>query len=316
MNPFRILLALGLLLATTLTFAAEPSAMPTPQPAKPSDPTVLAQSIVPLGSATEPTCMLCSGFFFGLGGSYNSIKLDENYSGSANMDVSTGATLVASGSVGGPAAPYHSTLSTLAPAVQLGCIRTLDGSAWSWGSKFSYKYLGLTFTNSDIASPQAVINPEPGASEVMVGHVVGDSAQTSVNHELAWMPYVGRSFNRGRVYLGGGPVVFGTQSRINQATGYADLNGVHQDIIGTPLNFSSSTWMWGGAAQIGLVYYLGASCFLDASYDIMVTGAYTQNYTAPFTNDSGFYTTVGTLNITTVQRITAQSIGLTFNLLF
>jgi glyoxylase-like metal-dependent hydrolase (beta-lactamase superfamily II) len=57
--------------------------------------------------------------------------------------VASGSTLVAFGEAGGPAPPFHGTLSTFAPVAQLGYKQNLACADWLWGTKFAYKYLGL-----------------------------------------------------------------------------------------------------------------------------------------------------------------------------
>jgi hypothetical protein len=61
-----------------------------------------------------------AGFFVGLGGSYNSVKVDQDIGGNATSQLLSGSTLLASGEAGGPAASFHDTQSNLAPDGQLG----------------------------------------------------------------------------------------------------------------------------------------------------------------------------------------------------
>jgi len=262
---------------------------------------------------------LCPGFFVGLGGSYNSVRLAQHINASGVSNVYSGSTLVAYGQAGGPANPFHSTQSTFAPTAQLGFFRNRPSSNWLWGAKFSYRYLGTTFTDQNVNSPQtgAFTNTTGAPSNTsFTGHVIIGSAQTAVNHELAFMPFLGRSFENSYVYLGAGPAVFGTRSQLYQATGFADINGTHFDITGTPVNFSNSNWMWGGAAQIGMAYSLTASLFLDVSYDFIITGGYTNNNSAPFASSAAGYTDSGTLYVNATQRVIAQSFTVSFNKAF
>ena len=133
---------------------------------------------------------------------------------------------------------------------------------------------------------------------------------------MSLISFVGRNFGQSRVYLGGGPVVFATQSNLYNCDGYADLNGVHTDVTGAPVSFGSSKWMWGGVAKLGLMYYLGSSCYLDLNYDFAITGRYSNNYTSAFTSQSSGFIDSGTLHIATTQRVTVQSIALSINWAF
>jgi len=70
------------------------------------------------------------------------------------------------------------------------------------------------------------------------------------------MPFIGRAFTNGTVYVG--PALF-EQARIVSAIGYADISGEIVDVTGPAQSFSSSERLWGGAAQIGMTYFLGRS---------------------------------------------------------
>lgn len=91
----------------------------------------------------EPQCChYSSGWFAGVGGSYNSVKVDSTVSGIGRTQIYSGSTLVAIGTAGGPAAPFEDTETTFAPLVQLGYFQNVEGSDWLWGTKLSYKYWG------------------------------------------------------------------------------------------------------------------------------------------------------------------------------
>jgi hypothetical protein len=207
---------------------------------------------------------------------------------------------------------------------QLGYLRNCACCDWLWGAKFSYKYLGLTFSDQNINSPQTgsfTSTTAPFTTTPFTGNAIALSAQTSVNHQLALMPFLGHSFRNGRFYFGGGPVVFETQSRVYDLSSYANLPNssggtTTTNIGGAPLNLAGSNWMWGGAWQGGVVYYLRPCCFLDFSYDFMVTGRYTTVYPTPTTSVQGSTTYVTLINYTLVQQVWAQSFNVTFNLTF
>ena len=82
------------------------------------------------------------------------------------------------------------------------------------------------------------------------------------------------------------------------------------------MNLSGSNWMWGGACQVGLAYYLRPFCFLDVSYDFMITGTYTTIYPTPTTSVQGTTTYVTLINYSMIQQVFAQSLNVTFNLKF
>lgn len=316
MKKVWICTALYALTLSSFSFADEVNTTLEPNETLTLDSTKLDSSMAPIGGGVMQSFSPHPGFFVGLGGSYNSVKFDQKVFASGVSNVYSGSTLVASGQAGGPANPFHSTQSTFAPVAQLGYMRNLPCSNWLWGTKFSYKYLGINFTEQNINSPQYGSFTNTSAAPVdttFTGHVIIGSAQTAVNHELALIPFVGRSFDRSYIYLGAGPVVFGTQSNIYQVTGFADINGTHVDITGTPVNYTNSRWMWGGAAQIGLNYYLGASWFLDFSYSYLVTAKYTNSNSSLFASMTQGYTDTGTLYVNATQRVTAQSFIVSIN---
>lgn len=267
----------------------------------------------------EPHCRyFSSGWFAGVGGSYNSVKVDSTVSGVGRTEVYSGSTLVAIGTAGGPAAPFEDTETTFAPVAQIGYFRDVRHSDWGWGAKFSYKYLGLTLSDDGFDAPQVgvyeVLNPP--STSTFTGNATTDSAQTSVDHELALIPFLARSTKQGRFYVGGGPVVFSTESRLYGLSSYADIGGVHTNIGGAPLNLASSNWMWGGAAQIGMMHYFSPTCFLDVSYDFMVTGEYTQNWPQDVTSSSNGLTYDTSIAYKEVLSLWAQSVNVSFNMQF
>ena len=159
---------------------------------------------------------------------------------------------------GGPADPFQDTQSGFAPEGQVGYFSQFSGSSWLWGFKLLYQYSDLTTANRDIL-PQAGQFTTTGAAPVgttFTGNVLIGSSQTRINHQIDCMPFLGHAFANGYVYGGVGPALFGIQSNIYNAIGFADVNGVHMDVTGTPANFSSSNWVVGGAAQVGVTYFL------------------------------------------------------------
>lgn len=110
--------------------------------------------------------------------------------------------------------------------------------------------------------------------------------------------------------------MFAIHSNVDNAIGFADVNGVHMNITGTPASFSSSNWAWGGGAQVGMTYFLDRSWFLDFNYTYARTGQFTDNYTRPFTSTSNGYTTTGTAYLTAADRVTTQSVAVSINTAF
>lgn len=320
MNGFRavcVLLTLGWLLVASSAIAQGPppptAAMLGQAPETPLVPCATAQC-----GDCQASCCMGSGFFAGIGGSYNSVRVDSVLSGSGVTDIYSGAQLVAIGVAGGPAAPIRQTDTTFAPVVQAGYFQNLGNSRFLWGAKFSYKYLGLTLTETNIDAPQVGTYEELASQTTspLTGNAFTDSAQTTIDNQLLLLPLAGFDYSRGRVYFGGGPVIFDTKSRLYGLSSYADINGVHTNVGGQPLNLNASKWLWGGAWQMGLMHYLGPSCYLDVSYDFMVTGVNRFDWYVPVTNESGGLTYVTGIHYREELRIWAQSLNVTLNLAF
>jgi len=85
---------------------------------------------------------------------------------------------------------------------------------------------------------------------------------------------VGRSCGKSFVYIGAGPALFRTQNRINSATPYADIRHERS----APASFSSSQWVWGGARQVGVDYFLRPTWFLDVNYTLAMSASYDTCY--------------------------------------
>src|SRR3990167_7572688 len=175
------------------------------------------------GSMGSLTMMPAMGTFMGLGGNYNSVKLDQYLNpliGTSN--VYSGTTLYAYGTAQGPANPLHLTQSTFAPEAQIGYFDHFSAvSDLLWGVKFQYQYLALTATDSNLVAPQfgsQTLTSSASSGLTFTGRATIGSTQTSINHELDLLPFIGKSFRRSYTYLGVGPSLFETGSNIYNVT--------------------------------------------------------------------------------------------------
>jgi opacity protein-like surface antigen len=260
------------------------------------------------------------GFFVGAGGSYNAVRLKQEGFGLGIVDVHDEDLLVGFGVAGGPIPTFRETDDVLAPDLQGGFIAPFTESGdWLFGFKARYSYLGAELTNSRIDSPQVgqivELYPEP-VEEPMSGNAVIKSMQTRVDHEILFVPFLGYSFTSGFLYGGAGPALFGTKSKINDLVGLADIDGNHFVMTGTPMDFSSSEWMWGGAVQAGITYFISESWFVDVNYTYARSDTYKQKYSAPFTNENDGLTYTGTVYVESSDKITSQGVSITLNTLF
>lgn len=134
-----------------------------------------------------------SGIFVGLGGSYNSVKFDQDYSANGVGDVYSGGVKVATGHAGGPGAPFSDNQNTFAPEFQAGYYRFFKGTYNFWGIKFLYQYFNTTSIDKLIDTPQAgFLDPVNNAEEMFTGNVITKSAQTDINHEMMLLVFLGQ----------------------------------------------------------------------------------------------------------------------------
>lgn len=257
-----------------------------------------------------------SGFYIGLGGCYNSAKLDQYPSASGISNVYLSNTLIASGEAGGPAVPFHQTNTSFAPFAQIGystpfCCNELIG-----GLKLFYQYLGSTVTNANLnAQPvDSFTNTAAApASTSFIGNAVVQSAQTTVHHQWALVGFVGRRLMKGQVYLGLGPSLMRAHLNMLRAIGYVDVNGTHTDVTGLSTNFYNEKSLLGVISQIGMSHSLSPTLFLDINYSFSISGKYSFNDAAPFSSSTGAFTDTGTLYVNASQRITSQGVMASIN---
>jgi hypothetical protein len=267
------------------------------------------------------TDVMHDGLFLGLGASYNSINITQNSFGLgiSNIQTSTGAN--SNGNAQGNGAPFHNTTNTFAPEIQAGYFKHIAGSQNLLGLKFSYQYLGSTATNSNLYIPQlGQSTSSTGVVSSLFGYVNADSVQVTTNHELTLLAFMGRSFGNKYVYLGAGPSLFNLRSQNYYSIGYANYEGVTLDVTGLVSYSSPTIWAWGGAAQLGMTYFINPTWFLDLSYTYAVTGSYTTDHEQAFTYSSSVgstdYTTSGTLFTKDTLSLNAQAVTLAINKVF
>ena len=269
--------------------------------------------------ATESDLMH-DGLFLGLGGNYNSINITQNSWGEGISTIQSGAASTR-GIAQGNGAPFHNTTNTFAPEIQAGYFKHYKNTENLYGLKFSYQYLGSTATNSNLYIPQQGESvSDTGVPSSLFGFVNGDSIQVSTNHELMLLAFIGRSFGNKYLYLGAGPSVFNLQSKNYYSIGYAEYKGATLDITGLVSYESPSLWTWGGAAQLGMSYFINPTWFIDASYTYAVTGNNTTPHEQAFSNTSQLgdliYTASGTLFTRDTLSVNSQALTVSINKVF
>jgi hypothetical protein len=233
-----------------------------------------------------------NAFFVNLGGSLNSVDFGEQDVIAVGTSVLTdGGVVVASGSAGPPSntpdgTPIQmDTQISFGPQVQVGYFEHFGDSDWLWGFKCAYDYTGMTSTSRRPIFPQVGTFTEGVDPPVpFTGNAVALSTQTEVAHQISFRPFIGQSFERAFVYVGGGPTVSRERAKISQLVGFADINGNRGDMSGAPQDFSTSSWVWGGSAEVGATYFLDHSWFIDCSYVLGITGKHAFDYSSTFSS--------------------------------
>lgn len=266
--------------------------------------------------------LMHDGLFIGLGGDYNAINTNQSSWGEGISNIQTSTGTNSNGVAQGTGVPFHNTLNTFAPEGQVGYFKHILNTQNLYGVKFTYQYLGSTATNTDLYIPQLgeTTSAVTGVTSSLFGYVDAKSVQVSTNHELTFLGFLGRSFGNKFFYLGAGPSLFNLQSKNYDSIGYADVNGATVDVTGLVSYASPSIWAWGGAAQLGMTYFVTPTWFIDASYTYAITGSYRTTHQQAFTNTSKIldvvYNTSGTLYTADTLQTRTQSVNVAINKVF
>ncbi len=253
------------------------------------------------------TSLSQTGFFIGAGGSYNIIRSNANTSGTLNAI----SGLPPLGTFTGTTGSYTITQKNISPEVQAGYFQHISHSNWLWGAEFFYQYSqnGQTIYGEP-QDPGAFINLlSPGINTR--DEITFSAVQMNTHHQLALPIFLGRIFANSFIYLGGGPALIRTKLKV-----YSSDDTLSGYYAGTINGFSNAKWLWGGAVQGGLAYYVAPTWFLKLNYTYSVTGQYKTANSMSFSPsiNEGFNT--GLVAFQTSQRITAQELALSINKVF
>ena len=280
--------------------------------------------------ASEPGASLASrvpdaAFFIGLGGSYNAVSFtNQNVFAQGVSTVFMNGMPAATGSAGGPGDLHFATESTIAPVAQGGYFQHFANSHWLWGTKFSYSYLGATAAEHDVLIPQVgsfttttstALGPA-GTTTGFTGNVFIKSYEVSINHQMTLTPFIGHSFEKSFLYLGGGPNLSQTKTDLKGDIGFANILGTRSDITGKPASFSSSDWVFGGTAVAGVCYFFSPSWFLDFSYNFDITSTPSSKFAGPFFGVSQVFTDTGILSGNYSGSVITHSLSISINRAF
>ena len=260
--------------------------------------------------------------FLGLGGSFSSVRFTHQnlfFVGVSDVFNAQTGLLTGTGTASGSIDPFFDSQFGLAPVVQGGYFRHFANSEWLWGAKFSYNYLGARSSKQNVLVPQAGSFSVVATSSPFTGNEEVALIQTSVEHQMSLIAFLGYSFENFFIYLGGGPTLSETTSTLNGVVGFADILGMpHLSITGTtsPENFHNSQWIAGGEAVVGVCYFFTPSWFLDVSYAFGMTARQAAHFEAAFANAVGVFTTQGTNSGTYTGSAITQSLTISINRAF
>lgn len=259
-----------------------------------------------------------SGFFAGLGIGVTAVDFGHQslYAiGTAHTEA--GGQLISIGTTAGAGSTDPATVVSPDPAVRLGYYRHFGDSHWLWGFRVSYEDLLASQTENNVAIPESgayavlpsqTIVPATGVALVQHYKVTADS-------RFGAMPFIGRDFGPGFLYLGLGGVMTHVSTALNGLVGYTSMNGQMDNDSGAPKDVSSAGWVLGAGVTLGGTYFLTHDWFLDIAYSFDETAAQLAPYVAGFINSTPQRgeTTSGSLIAHSAERIVTQGVTLSIN---
>jgi opacity protein-like surface antigen len=181
-----------------------------------------------------------------------------------------------------------------------------------WGAKLTYNYMNTSSTRENFLIPQFGDYDDVE----FTGNAVVQSMEVSLSHQFALIPYLGREFERGFFYAGMGPTLSKVDTDVTNLIGFADVLGRPTDISGRPQDFSSSDWVFGGAAVIGGTFFVDESWFVDVNYTFARTMDYTADYKSTFVNPGPPLTFIGDLIGKAEGSFTSHTFAMSINRAF
>jgi hypothetical protein len=269
---------------------------------------------------SEATGVPKSAFYVGVGGSatFADFGTQSIYNKGISNVFNGGGVQTATGTADGPPIrPAFGTTAGFSPVFQLGYFRRFGESNFLWGTKFSYSYLGNNSTQQNLIIPQFG-SSTAGGSSTFDGYSVTGGYTVGVYHQMSFTPFVGYALEKSFFYAGVGPSLSQVKTTLNNVVGYATIAGALTNISGTPQNFSTTSWVLGAAATVGVTYFLSPSWFVDFNYAFAAPNAQTIMSTSSFVNPGtgGGNSYTGTLIGVYTGNVVTHAIGITLNRAF
>ena len=205
--------------------------------------------------------------------------------------------------------------------VQAGYFKHVFGGQWIGGGKFSYSYLNIGSAKNDLQIPQAGGFTEDGSYTPFTGDYLVQSYQQTINQQMSLMPFIGRSFESSYVYFGIGPMTAQTKTYIDDITGYENVEIIPTTPTGVGLGqkYTTTQWLFGGAAMIGATYFFESTWFMDVSYTYSITGTKTSRWSGSWTDtdiNRSNVSRTGTNTGTSSGSVNTQAFTVSINKIF
>ncbi|MCE3045219.1 outer membrane protein [Legionella sp. 16cNR16C] len=238
------------------------------------------------------------GLFIGIGGAYDALRVKS--SDSALLNVDSGFPPL--GIYSGARNSYSESEDKLIPMAQVGYFGAFNNSGWLWGLELVYQHSRFNVTHN--AASIHFFNPVEAVSNEL--HVEG--FKTKMNNQWMLPALIGHSFKNSVLYLGAGPSLQKVEHSV-----YRSSDTQSGYYIGNLNGFSDEKWLWGGAVQAGIAYFLNPSWFLMLNYTYSKTETYKQNHVISFTPEINEGFNGGLLSFNTSQRLSTQAVSLSIN---
>ncbi|KTD52269.1 hypothetical protein Lqui_1113 [Legionella quinlivanii] len=253
------------------------------------------------GSMGEVATPHVGGLFIGIGGAYEALRVKS--SDSSQLNVISGFPPL--GIYSGARNSYSESEDRLIPMAQVGYFKAFADSGWLWGLELTYHNSRLNVTHN--AASIHFFNPvEAVSNELQV-----EGFKTRMNNQWMLPVFIGHSFKNSFLYVGAGPSLQKVEHSV-----YRSSDTQSGYYIGNLNGFSDEKWLWGGAVQAGVAYFLNPSWFLMLNYTYSKTETYKQNHVISFSPEINEGFNGGLLSFNTNQRLSTQAVSLSINRVF
>lgn len=168
----------------------------------------------PMNPPAPDSLVPLSAFFLGVGGGWDAANFgNQNVfgRGTSFTPAVTSHGTPQIGTAAGSTGLDIDTQTALAPTIQAGYFQHFSGTPWMWGGKFSYSYLDIGSAKNGLLIPQSGGFAQDGKLIPFVGNYLVQSYRQTLNQQISFVPFLGRSFDRSYLYLGAGPTVAQTK---------------------------------------------------------------------------------------------------------